>query len=70
MIFENPSTWVRNEKDKKWMGGAPTKIVPTHKTKLMDLKHKLWITFWHKAKDYDFGLHLWFLGLIVSGDRD
>jgi len=70
MISKNPSTWVRNEKEKKWMRGAPTKIVPTHKTKLMCLKQRLWITFWHKVKDYDFELHLCFWGLIVSGDRD
>jgi hypothetical protein len=28
--WENPSTWVRNEREKKWMTGAPTYIVPTH----------------------------------------
>jgi hypothetical protein len=48
---------VRNEKEKKRLRGAPNYIVPIHKTKLMGLKQRLWITFLHKVEDYDFGLH-------------
>jgi hypothetical protein len=63
--WENPSTRVRNEKEKKW---APTYIVPTHKTKHMGLK-QLWILFLHKVEDLDFGWHFWLRGLIMNGDK-
>ncbi len=28
--WENPSTWMRSEKEKNWMRGAPIYIIPTH----------------------------------------
>ncbi len=68
--WENPSTWVRNERGKKWVRGAPTYIIPTHKTKCMGLKQRLWIPFLHKVEDLDFGWHSWLKGLIMSGDKD
>jgi hypothetical protein len=37
---------------------VPNYIVPTHKTKLMGLKQKLWITFLHKVEDFGFVVYL------------
>jgi hypothetical protein len=41
------------KKMKKWGRDAPIYIVPTHKTKLLGLKQRLWIAFLHKDEDYD-----------------
>jgi hypothetical protein len=65
---ENPSTWVRSEREKKWVRSAPTYIVPTHETKHVETK--VMETFLHKVEDLDFGWHSWLRGLIMSGDKD
>jgi hypothetical protein len=77
--WENPSTWVRNEKEKKlnekwkmkkkkkWGRKAPIYIVPTHKTKLLGSNQRLWIAFLHKVEDFDLGWHSWFRDLIMKG---
>jgi hypothetical protein len=43
-------------------------LVPTHNTKHMGLKQRLWKLFLHKVEDLDFELHFWFR--IMSGDKD
>jgi hypothetical protein len=68
--WENPSIWMKSEKEKKWVRGAPIYIVPTHKTKHMCLKQRLWKPFLHKVENLDFGWHFWLRGLIMSGDKD
>ncbi len=72
MIFKwkNPSTWMRSEREKKWVRGAPTYIVPTHKTKHMGLKQRLWKPFLPEVEDLAFGSHSRLRGLIMSGDKD
>jgi hypothetical protein len=44
-------------------------LVPTHNTKHMDLKQRVWKPFLHKVEDLDFKSHSWFKGLIMSGDK-
>ncbi len=39
------------KKINKWGRDAPIYIVPTHKTKLLGLKQRLWIAFLHKVED-------------------
>jgi hypothetical protein len=50
--------------------GVPAYIVPTHKTKHMDLKQRLWKPFLDKVEDLNFGWHTWLRGLIMNGDKD
>jgi hypothetical protein len=70
MIFkrENPSTWVRSEREKKWVRGVPTYIIPTHKTK--HIEAKVMETFFAQGWRLRFGWHSWLRGLIMSRDKD
>jgi len=59
-IFSKQENHKWKMKKKKWMGGVLIYIIPTHKTKVMSSKQKLWFTLSHKVENNFFELCIWF----------
>lgn len=68
--WKNPLTWVRNEKENKWVQGACANIIPTHKTKLMGFKAKIMNYFFAQGWRLRFWIAILVWGLIMSEDKD